>query len=79
MSEKEALLPTKRIFCNWCSKVRNCAAPPDHLGSEISYRALATFQNTGKTIKQGRLSQSNMYSVRILIKFYTYSNNSQTL
>jgi len=25
MSEKEALLPARRIFCNQYSKVRNCA------------------------------------------------------
>jgi len=33
------------------SKVRNCAPPPGHLRSEISYRALATFQNVGKKNK----------------------------
>jgi len=60
-------------------KVWNCAVPSDDLRSEISYRALATFQNIGKTIKQGTLFQLNMYFVRILIKFYTYSNSSQTL
>jgi len=56
MSEKEALLPTKRIFCNQCSskgvKVCKYAEPPDHLRSEISSRALATFQNIGKARKQ---------------------------
>jgi len=55
--------------------MRNCAVPPNHLRSETSYRALATFQNIGKTIKQGTLFQLNMYFVRILIKLYTYSNN----
>jgi len=32
MSEKEALLPTKRIFAiiNAPSKVRNCVVPLDH-------------------------------------------------
>jgi len=54
MSEKEALLPTKRIFCNQCSsEERKCVEPPDHLRSEItSRRALATFQNIGKARKQ---------------------------
>jgi len=33
-------------------KVRKCAEPPDHLRSEISSRALATFQNIGKAQKQ---------------------------
>jgi len=80
MSEKEALLPTKSIFFAInAPKVRNCAVPPDHLRSEASYRALATFQNIGKTTKQGRLFQLSMYFVRILRKFYTLSNNSQTL
>ena len=46
MSEKEALLPTKRIFCN--SATNAPSEPPDHLRSEISSRALATFQNIGK-------------------------------
>jgi len=50
MSEKEALLPARRIFVtNTPSKVRNCA---DHLPSEISSRVLATFQNKEKTRKQ---------------------------
>jgi len=32
MSEKVALMPTKRIFYNYApSKVCNCAVPPDHL------------------------------------------------
>jgi len=79
MSEKEALLPTKRIFAINAPNLRNCTVPPDHLRSEVSYRALATFQNIGKTIKQGTLFQLSMYFVRILIKFYTYSNNSKTL
>jgi len=35
-----------------CSKVCNFAVPLDHLLSEISYRALATFQNIGETRKQ---------------------------
>ena len=61
------------------SKVRNCVVPPDHLRGEISYRALATFQNIGKTIKQRTLFQSDMHFVRILIKCYVYSNNSQIL
>jgi len=66
------------------SKVRNCAVPPAHLRSEISYRALATFQNIGKRRYfnqkgQKTLFQSNMYFVRILTKFYTYSNNSESL
>jgi len=38
------------------SNVRNCVVPPDHLRSEISSRALATFQNIGKT-KKGTLFQ----------------------
>jgi len=33
-------------------KVRKCAEPPDHLRSEITSRALATFQITGKARKQ---------------------------
>jgi len=59
-----------------CSTVRSSTRS---LRSEISYRPLATFQNIGKTIKQATRFQSNMYFVRILIQFYTYSNNSQTL
>jgi len=54
MSEKEALLPTKRIFCNQCSLLR-CAVPPDHLSSEISSRVLATFQIIGKARKQAAI------------------------
>jgi len=54
------------------SKVRNCAVPPDHLRSEISSRALAAFQNIGKTTE----AISIMYFVRFLIKLHTYSNNS---
>ena len=54
MSEKEALLPTKRISAtNAPLKVRKYSEPPDHLRSEISPRALATFQNIGKARKQG--------------------------
>jgi len=34
-------------------KVRKCAVLTDHLRSEITFRALATFQNIGKTRKQG--------------------------
>jgi len=34
-------------------KMRKCAVPPDHLHSEISSHALATFQNIGKARKQG--------------------------
>jgi len=34
-------------------KVRKCAVPPEHLRSEISFRALATFQIIGKVRKQG--------------------------
>jgi len=34
------------IAINAPSKVHNCTVPPDHSRSEISYRALATFQNT---------------------------------
>ena len=34
-------------------KVRKCAVPPEYLRSEISSRALATFQNIGKARKQG--------------------------
>jgi len=50
MSEKEALLTTKHIFAtNSPSKMCNCA---DCWRSEISPRALATFQNTEKTRKQ---------------------------
>jgi len=33
-------------------KVRNCAVPPNHLRSEISSRALATFQIIGKVRQQ---------------------------
>jgi len=33
-------------------KVRKCAEPQDNLRSEISRRALATFQNIGKARKQ---------------------------
>jgi len=56
MSEREALLPTKRIFCNQCSLWRCANAQyhhADHLRSEISSRALATFQIIGKVRKQG--------------------------
>jgi len=50
MSEKVALLPTKRIFTtNAPFKVRNCEVPPDYLYSEISSHALVTIQNIGKT------------------------------
>jgi len=50
MSEKEALLPTKRIFATKVpSKVHDCT---DHLRSEISPRAIATFHNIEKTRKQ---------------------------
>jgi len=56
MSEKEALLPTKRFFATGQPmlplKVRKCAEPPDHLRNEISSRALATLQNIGKARKQ---------------------------
>jgi len=80
MSEKEALLPTKRIFTtNAPFKVRNCEVPRDHLHSEISSRALVTIQHIGKTRKQGKPFELNLYFFRILIKFYTYSNNSQSL
>ena len=51
MSEKEALLPTKRIFCSSATNAPS-KEPPDHLRSEISSRALATFQNIGKARKQ---------------------------
>jgi len=63
--------PTKSP--SWRRDARNFTVPPDHLRSEISYRALATFQNIGKTIKQGTLFQLNTYIVRILIKFDTYT------
>jgi len=53
MGEKEALLPTKCIFCNNAPTiVRKCAVPPDHLRSEISSRTLATFQIIGKSRTQ---------------------------
>jgi len=32
--------------------VRKCAVPPEHLRSEISSHALATFQNIGKSREQ---------------------------
>ena len=51
------------------SKVHNCT---DHLHSEISSRALAKFHNIEKIKK---LFESHVYFVRILIRFYTYSNN----
>jgi len=54
------------VAINAPSKVRNCIVPPDHLRGEILYHALATFRNTGKTIKQGTLFQSYIYFVRIL-------------
>ena len=54
MSEKEALLPIIRICLQsiLSLEVRKCAVPPEHLRSEISPRALATFQNIGKARKQ---------------------------
>jgi len=80
MSGKKALLPTKRIFTtNAPFKVRHCEIPPDHLRSAISSRALVTIQNIGKTRKQRNLLELIMCFVRILIKFYTYSNNFQSL
>jgi len=52
MSEKDALLPTKRISAtNPPLNTRKRAEPPDHLRSDISSHALATFQNIGKTRK----------------------------
>jgi len=60
-------------------KVCNCEVPADHFYSEISSRALVTIQNIRKTRKQGNLFELNMYFVRILIKFYAYSNNSHSL
>jgi len=58
MSEKEALLPTKRIFCNNAKmlplKVRKCAEAPDHLRNEISSRAFATSGVTRGFIQGGK-------------------------
>jgi len=34
-------------------KVRKCVVPPEHLRSGIASRALATFLNNGKALKQG--------------------------
>jgi len=54
-----------------CSKLCNCAVPPDHLRSEFLSRSLATFQNIGKKLKQGKTFELNVYFVRIFIKIYT--------
>jgi len=59
--------------------VCNCAVPQYKFRSEISSRALATFQDIGKIRKQGKLFELNVYFVRIFTKFYTYSSNSRSL
>jgi len=50
----------------------SCAANSDS-------RALATFRTFGKYENKENPFELNVYFVRILIRFYTYSNNSQSL
>jgi len=52
MSEKEAANQTHFLQPTLPLMVRKYAVPPDHLRSEISSRALATFQTIGKVRKQ---------------------------
>jgi len=56
MSEKEALLPTKLIFWDHYvpSKLRKCAVPPDHLGSEISFSRSCNIPKHSENIKTKR-------------------------
>jgi len=61
MSEKEALLPTKRILQPMLPlKVRKCAVRPDYLRSAISSRALAAFQNMEKHDTKEKLTELNV-------------------
>jgi len=58
MSEKEALLPTKRIFAtNIPSKVRNCAGKSHLVHLQYSIRL--------KKHENKKLFESNVYFVRI--------------
>jgi len=63
MSEKEALLPTKRSFAiDAPSKVRNWTEAYHQIICAVkSQTALATFQNIGKTIKKGRYFNKNVF------------------
>jgi len=80
MSEKRSIDANKAHFLQLMLPLK-CTTAQNHqtICAEISSRALATFQNIGKTRKQGRLFQINVYCVRIMIKFYTFSYNLQTL
>jgi len=53
VKEKDAANKTHFLQPMLPLKVRNCVVTPEHLRSEISTRALATFQSTGKERKQG--------------------------
>ena len=64
--------------------VPKCAEPPEHLRSEISSRALATFQNIGKARKQEAIwikCVACSYSIRFytVIKIYKVCNSFRTL
>jgi len=59
-------------------KLRKCAEPPDRLRSEISSRALATFQNIGKSRKQEAISIKCVVCL-YFHKVLHYSKNSQSL
>jgi len=61
MSEKEALLPARRIFCNQYSKVRNCAVK--------SHLAHMRHSKTKKKHENKKLFELNVHFVRILIGF----------
>ena len=59
-----------------------CATAQYHLtiiAVKSHSRALATFQNIGKTRKQREPIWIDMYFVRILVIFYIYFNNSRSL
>jgi len=70
MSEKEALLSTKPIFAtivpSWCA-----AAQWRLILAHLQHSKLL-----GKNENKKNLFEWNVYFVRILLRFYTYSNNS---
>jgi len=54
-------------------------AAPDHLRSQISFSGTCNIPKHREHENKENLFELNVYFVRILIRFDTYSNNSQTL
>jgi len=66
-----------KVISNVPCKVWKSAVPPDHLRCVISFSHLQ-HSNTLEKCEGQKLFELNVYFVRILIRFCTYSDNSQS-